>query len=142
VREVVLDASVVLKWFRRKGEQHAEAAQALRAAYEGGELVVLVPSLLFLELINVAGRRWKLAEEQLLELAAALQELGFDLIEPELPAVARWTARGLTAYDAAYVAVAERAATTLVTDDELVLSTAPELAVALGGFHADGGDRG
>jgi len=53
------------------------------------------------------------------------------LIEPELARVAYWTARGLTAYDAAYVAVAEADGTRLVTDDDLIVTVAGEIATAL-----------
>lgn len=126
--EVVLDASVVLKWFRARGEANVSAARALRVDYEAGTLTVLAPSLLRLELINVAARRWQLAERRLLELAQAVGDLGFQLVEPPLESVARWSARGLTAYDAAYVAVAEATGAPLVTDDELILSVASGLA--------------
>ena len=102
VREVVLDASVVLKWFRGAKERHVDEARALRAAYEAGELVVWAPPLLHLEILNVAGRRWQLDEDRLVTLAGALDDLGFELLEPPLEAIARWIARGLTAYDAAY----------------------------------------
>ena len=58
-------------------------------------------------------------------LAAALRH------ERHLERVADWTSRGLTAYDAAYVAAAEAAAAPLVTDDELVASVAAGVATAL-----------
>lgn len=132
--EVVLDASVVLKWFQREGERHAVAARTIRLAYERGEIVVLAPSLLHLEIVNVAGRRWGWSRSALRGLATSLERLGFDLGEPELRRVASWTARGLTAYDAAYVAVAEAAAVKLVTDDDSIVALAPQVAVALRGY--------
>jgi predicted nucleic acid-binding protein len=138
VRDVVLDASVVLKWFRQEGERHAEAARALRAAFAAGELLVLAPSLLLLEIVNVAGRRWGWDEAAVTELAAALDALGFELVEPELLRVAGWTGRGLTAYDAAYVAVAEAAGIELVTDDEHVLNVASGVAIPLAGQKQTG----
>jgi predicted nucleic acid-binding protein len=131
VTEAVLDASVILKWFRGEGERNSAAARSLRAAFEAGELLVFAPPLLRLEIVNVAGRRWRWAEGALLELAAALDELGFELREPELARVARWTAHGLTAYDAAYVAVAEVETISLVTDDDRIVAAAPEVAVTL-----------
>jgi predicted nucleic acid-binding protein len=133
VSEVVLDASVVLKWFHSEGEGNVEAAMELRERFEAGELRVLAPALLWLDLLNVAARRWRWTEAALDRLAATLPELGFELIEPELSAVARWTARGLTAYDAAYVAIAERAGAALVTDDGEIIRGAPQLARALAG---------
>jgi predicted nucleic acid-binding protein len=94
-------------------------------------LLVFAPPLLRLELVNVAGRRWGWAESALVELALALEELGFEFVEPELERVAIWTARGLTAYDAAYVAVAEENALRLITDDERIVGVAGELATGL-----------
>ncbi len=137
--EVVLDASVIAKWFRGPssgptsgmGERHVEQARSLRDAFARGDLTVVVPSLLSLELINVAGRKWGWEHVRLERLAITLGELGFDWVEPGLRAVARWTALGLTAYDAAYVAVAEEHETSLVTDDDRVLAAAPGVAVAL-----------
>jgi predicted nucleic acid-binding protein len=131
--EAVLDASVVLKWFHSEGEVHSEAAQGLRKRFEAGELRALAPPLLWLEVLNVAARRWRWGAKQLDRLAAALPDLGFELIEPELSGVARWTAKGLTAYDAAYVAVAEEAGVDLITDDAEILAAAPELATPIGG---------
>jgi predicted nucleic acid-binding protein len=131
VTEAVLDASVILKWFRGEGERNLAAARSLRAAFEAGELLVFAPPLLRLEIVNVAGRRWRWAEGALVELAGALDELGFELKEAELGRVARWTAHGLTAYDAAYVAVAEAETIPLVTDDDRIVEAAPRVAVTL-----------
>lgn len=129
--EAVLDASVVLKWFHSEGEENVEAARRLRERFEAGELRALAPSLLWLEVLNVAARRWRWTQDQLEQLATSLPELGFELLEPELPDVARWSANGLTAYDAAYVAVAEHTGVELITDDSEIVRVAPELAVAL-----------
>jgi predicted nucleic acid-binding protein len=132
VNEAVLDASVVLKWFRSEGEDHVKESRALRTRFEAGELRVLAPPLLWLELLNVAARRWGWSQTQLEQLAATLPNLGFEPLEPELSSVARWAASGLTAYDAAYVAVAEQAGVQVITDDEEIVRSAPEVATALG----------
>lgn len=126
--EAVLDASVVIKWFRSEGERHVDDARALRSSFEAGELIVFTPPLLRLEIVNVAGRRWSWDEAALVDLAGALDDLGFEEIEPDLVRVARWTARGLTAYDGAYVAVAEAIGARLITDDELIAEIAEDIA--------------
>ena len=131
MNESVLDASVVLKWFRSEGERHLEAARSLRRAFEAGALHAFAPPLLHLEIVNVAGRRWGWDETALVDLAEALGDLGSELIEPDLGRVAHWTAKGLTAYDAAYVALAEAEGLELITDDELVVALAPQVAVGL-----------
>jgi predicted nucleic acid-binding protein len=131
VKEAVLDASVVLKWFRAEGERNLPPARLLRSEFEAGKLIVFVPPLLHLEIVNVAGRRWGWDEPALVELATSLDELSFELREPELVRVARWTARGLTAYDAAYVALADGEQLRLVTDDDGIVAATPDMAVAL-----------
>jgi predicted nucleic acid-binding protein len=132
--ELVLDASVVIKWFRDEAERHVEQARSLRAAFEAGALLVFAPPLLSLEIVNVAGRRWQWSASALAELAEALAGIGFERTDPELARVARWTALGLTAYDAAYVAVAEQTACKLITDDDTIARVAPGLAEPLGGI--------
>lgn len=129
--EAVLDASVVLKWFRTPDEHHVAAARALRSEYEAGELLAFAPALLFIEILNVAGRRWHLPEQQLDALASALPRLGLQLVEPDLSVIARWINRGLTAYDAAYLAVAEQTGARLITDAREILHAAPDLSSPL-----------
>jgi len=126
-----LALSRVLKWFRAEGESNVEPARRLRERFEAGELRVLAPSLLWLEVLNVSARRWRWTQDQLDQLAQTLPGLGFELLDLDLTQVARWAARGLTAYDAAYVAVAEGAGVELITDDAEIVRVAPELAIAL-----------
>jgi predicted nucleic acid-binding protein len=130
--EAVLDSSVVVKWYKPEGESHVEVAEALRAAFAAGELAVFAPSLLFLELLNAAGRRWRWEAPALASLSATLEALEFAIAEPDIARVATWVGRGLTAYDAAYVAVAEAQGVPLVTGDSGILEVAPGIAVALG----------
>jgi len=126
--ELVLDASVLVMWFRRQGEGDLDAALAIRTAFQEGALLLFAPPLLNLELINLAGRRWRWNEDRLRGLASALSLLNLQLVEPELDRVATWTGRGLTAYDAAYVAVAEAGGLHLITADLTILATAPSIA--------------
>lgn len=127
MRECVLDASVVLEWFSAPRAKGTPSIQ-LRVEYEAGDLEVVAPSLIHLEILNVAGRRWGWSADALQELAEALDDLSFDLVEPDLGAAARWVGVGLTAYDAAYVAVAEAAALPLITTDRTILDLAPGIA--------------
>jgi predicted nucleic acid-binding protein len=120
--ELVLDASVVVKWFKTAGEAHVEAAQRLRERYREGQFAVVVPGLLYLELLNAAARRWGWTAEELAALAYGLPALDFRVHEPALEGIATWCARGLTAYDACYLAVAEERRTVVVTTDDLILS--------------------
>ncbi len=131
MNEVVLDASVVLKWFHVEGEEHLEEAKALRARFEDGALRILAPPLLWLEIINVAARSWGWKSKELDKLARTLPDLGFELVEPGLESICGWCAKGLTAYDACYVSVADETGSTLITDDSQILRVASGIAVGL-----------
>lgn len=117
----MLDATVVVPWFDVRPTATSDAARRLRAEYEAGELEVAVPTLLFLEVLNVAGRQWGWDEPTLADLANELQALEFEVIDPPLPLVASWVARGLTSYDATYVALAQNRGIALVTSDREIL---------------------
>jgi predicted nucleic acid-binding protein len=132
VRTAVLDSSVILKWYRGEGEGDREAALALRRQYLDGQLALRAPSLLALEILNAAARRWRWPVEELFALADELDRWGVELREPPWEGVADWAGRGLTAYDAAYVALAEDEGVPLITADRQILTVAPHVARRLG----------
>ena len=127
----MLDASVVFKWFSDDEERDSAAARAVEARYRLGELQVTVPYLLFLELINIAARRRAWSSERLIEMAAGLLGSRFSIGQPPLERVAYWAGRGLTAYDACYVALAEERRIVVITADEEILAVAGQLAEPL-----------
>jgi predicted nucleic acid-binding protein len=118
---VVLDTSVVIKWFRQ-GEVLASQALALRDAYLGGAITVLVPSLLVYELANVLRYKEDLTTEQVEEAVQSLLDMGLEFVPP-LNAVMR-RAVGIaracetTVYDAAFASLAESLEATFITADE------------------------
>lgn len=131
MRVSVLDASVMLMWFAGPSDASGVAARRVRAEFERGELAIVAPPLLPLEILNVAGRRWGWNVGALQELAEAIDDLTIELIQPDLLVVARWIGEGLTAYDAAYVAVAEEASVPLLTADADILRVAGSVALSL-----------
>ena len=119
----VVDASVVLKWLR--DEEGSEEARTLAREH------LVAPPLLHLEVISVAARKWRWREEALLELVRQLERSGVVVDQPPLAGVARWAARGLSAYDATYVALAELHDCKLVTTDAEILELAAGVATPL-----------
>ncbi len=131
MRRVVLDASVVMKWFKPEDETSVSEARLLRQEYEAGTLRLAAPFLLPFEVLNALARRWRWGTEDLGATASALDELAVDYVQPDLVAVTGWVGRGLSAYDAAYLAVAEQERAPLITADERLLVTAKGVAVGL-----------
>jgi predicted nucleic acid-binding protein len=120
----VVDSSIVLKWLHE--ERDSEQARALSREH------LVAPPLLYLEVVNVAARKWRWDEEALVELVRQLERSGLAFDEPPRARVARWAARGLSAYDALYVALAEAHGCSLVTADTAILELAPDIATPLG----------
>jgi predicted nucleic acid-binding protein len=116
--EIVLDASVLAKWFRTEVQRQTAAARRLRRRYTQGELAIMAPALLYLEMLNIAARRWRWPARRVAALAGRLKRYGFTIDEPPPERVAHWSGKGLTAYDACYLALAEHRRCVLVTADD------------------------
>ena len=118
---VVLDTSVVIKWFRQ-GEVLASKALALRDAYLEGQIVVLVPSLLAYELANVLRYKNDLTTVQIEDAVQSLFDMGLEWIPPSATVMRRAVVIArecdTTVYDAAFVALAETLNATFLTADE------------------------
>jgi predicted nucleic acid-binding protein len=122
---VVVDTSVVLKWFHEEGEDDVAAARALLDAFAAGEVDLLVLDLTVYELGNVLVRSLKLAPEAVGTVLDALHEIvsPVALTASERGRAAELAAEhGLTFYDAAFAAVAQVRGGSLVTSDRALLN--------------------
>lgn len=120
---VVVDASVVVKWF--VPEVHAEAA----AAILGGPYDLCFPDLLYPEVGNVLWNKLRRGEVDETEAAAIVTTLSRLAVEvfasgPILPAALELAlATGSTVYDCTYVCLAASVRAPLVTADRRLVST-------------------
>ena len=116
---IVLDSSVALAFLLAE-----PASPAVRATVRGwvdqGEPFA-VPSLFWLEVVNVLGRVRRLPGKLVLESVFHLDDLGLTTIEPDraqlVLTIGRVERHGLTAYDASYLALAHSLAARLATID-------------------------
>jgi predicted nucleic acid-binding protein len=121
---LILDASVVVKWFVR--EPDSAKSDAFLNAISRGEYHVAVPSLLRAELTHVLWKK-RLAGYSRDVVSAVLRELdklAFEEVPMEQlfpPAFDAAFNYGITLYDAFYVALAELTQGTLVTFDHDLL---------------------
>jgi predicted nucleic acid-binding protein len=132
VSALLLDASVWLAALD-SDDAHHDAAHAIVASAGGDASPLAALDLTLYEVANVAVLRWRSPEtaERLVELIeltcpATLARAGGELVRAAAQVAA---AHGITAYDAAYVAAAQRHGWTLVSADLSDL-VRPGLAVA------------
>lgn len=116
----VIDASVVLKGFFPDEKGHKEA-QAIIRAYAQEEIKLLAPTLLPYEVANAilqAIRRDRIGLEKGREILTAFQGLGIPTIEVSWQrALELARAYDRSAYDGAYLALAEETGSKLITGD-------------------------
>ncbi|MCW5849621.1 MAG: type II toxin-antitoxin system VapC family toxin [Anaerolineae bacterium] len=127
---MIIDASVILAAFF-PDEQQAEA-QAVIGDYAAGRIALVAPSLLVYEVTNAiwqATRRGRITNEQAEAIMQAFEGIAI-LLEPVAwqPMMSLARQFGRSAYDAAYLALAQEKREPLVTGDlRLYNAVAPHL---------------
>ena len=132
---LVLDASAALALLRGDagaGEVHRLLRDQALAAEP-----ILVPGLFWLEIVNVLAHRYRYPPDAIVEAGYELERAGVATAEagrPGVLAVIDGIGRsGLTAYDAAYLVLAESTDARLLTADAVLASAAGDRAILIGG---------
>ena len=131
----VIDTSALVRLFIPDGPVHPDVEAAFRRVAVGADSI-LAPQLLLAEATNVIlrkQRRGELSAEELRELLPAIEALPIRYFEHELlllPAAELALTHGLTAYDALYLALAERHTARLLTCDEQLDKVARHIGLA------------
>ncbi len=120
---IVLDASVVVKWFVE--EEYSDIAILIRDRYVDGYIDIHSPSLMTYEVLNALKYSGEFGVEELWKVVEALNDYQFRLhdLTPEMGrlAVEISLMHGVTIYDASYVALAKLLDAPLYTADEKLL---------------------
>jgi predicted nucleic acid-binding protein len=131
---VVLDASVAIAHVLPEPESAAAQERLVAWAQAGTRLAV--PSLLWIEVVNVLQQRARLSGAAVLEAIHLLDGLDLETHEIDPPllvlAIEHAERHGLTAYDAIYLALAERLDAALATDDRRLLAAAGPRGLQVG----------
>ena len=127
MRELLLDTSVLLKWFHRDGEDEVEQAEWHLQAHREGVVHAHILDLGIYELGNVMVRALNRNAHQsraVLEATLALCGPPLTLPDAAFGTVADIaTADALTFYDAAFATAAREHGCTLVSSDRRLLAT-------------------
>ena len=121
--EVVVDASVVVKWFVE--EEGSDKALRLRDKYIDGEISIIAPELIIFEVLNALYYKRLFSESEMKEVSEALEAYSFTLYalkgEYAEKTVETAVENGITIYDASYVALAMIRDTHMYTADERLI---------------------
>jgi len=123
LKRLVIDASVVLKWYLTD-EEYGEKALNLLSKYISNELDFLAPSLLEYEVVNgliIAQKRGRIKEEKILLAIDGFMDLNIKLkdLSQLYPRVLYYCkVYNRSVYDASYLAVAEREGIAMITGDK------------------------
>ncbi len=119
---VVVDASVVVKWFNM--EEHSESAERLKDKHLKSEITLVSPVLLVFEVLNALRYNPELGASDVKEAFNDLLGIQVKLYPAEewlSHAVLMAYDHGLTIYDASYIALANHLNCLLYTADSKLL---------------------
>lgn len=123
MNRIVIDASVVLKWYLAD-EEYSSKALSILDKYVSNEIDILAPSLLEYEVINglvIAKKRGRIQEKKIFTAIDGFMSLEIKLINLSLyyPKVIHYCKiYNRSAYDASYLALADDESISLVTADK------------------------
>lgn len=129
--KIVVDTSVLIKWFKTSGEELGEEAQQLLAEVERRPVEVHVPALLLYEVGNILLLKTRLGLGALDRAIERLEALPFVVAPPATPLLQRAVRLGrefsLTFYDASFLALAVELDCPFVTADQRLFDHARAL---------------
>ncbi len=116
---LVLDASVVVKWFSKAGEEDLAKALEIRSLHIEEQSSIMVPDILYHEVGNALIHKQELSLEEVLsavEFLFGLHMATVNISEDLLSGSVRLARQsGMSEYDACYAAVAMKYSCPLVT---------------------------
>ena len=123
VKLLVLDASVVVKWFSK--EENSEKAIELRDKFVNREVFIVCPDLVLYEVANALRYNKNLDEDDIREAIESIYDMEIDIIVPTKEVMARAIKFAkkfnITVYDAVYVSLADILNAKLITADETLV---------------------
>jgi len=126
---IVLDASVILKWFVE--EEWSEIAADIKSEYSKGKLSIVVPSLVFYEVANVLRYKTEFGLKDVTVALTSLYALQFEIWGFEYVLASKTIELayiyGITIYDAAYLGLAALKECFIYTVDEVLVDKTKDI---------------
>ena len=127
MREIVIDASVVVKWFIE--ENDSDKARLLRDKFIDGKIELFVPSLLYFEVLNALKYSQLFDPSELNDAGESLEKYGFKVItikkEIREHMIKVAVDHDMSIYDASYLGLSIVIGKTFCTADEKIIKKLP-----------------
>ncbi len=125
--EVVIDASIVVKWFIE--ETNSDKARILRDKFIEGKIDLVVPSLLYFEVLNALKYSELFESSELDDAGESLENYGFNVItikeDIRKHMIKIAVDHKLSIYDASYLALSLGLGKIFCTADEKIVKKLP-----------------
>jgi predicted nucleic acid-binding protein len=129
MREIVIDASVVVKWFIE--ENDSDKALLLRDNFIGGKVELCVPTLLYFEVLNALKYSQLFKPSELEDAGESLENYGFKVImkkdEIRKYMINAAIDYNLSIYDASYLGLSMGLDKLFCTADEKIIKKLPPI---------------
>jgi len=123
---IVLDASIAVKWFNIKDEDNVEIALEIQGQKMLDKLEIIVPDLFFLEILNAFITKSNFSIDEVFIIEEALYKMNLIVVFPDhnilKNAIKIAYDCNLTIYDSLYLEVAKVYDALLLTEDKKILS--------------------
>ena len=127
MNEIVIDASVVVKWFIE--EKDADKARFLRDKFIDGKIELIVPSLLYFEVLNALKYSKLFDPSELNDAGESLEKYGFKVItiknEIREHMIKIAVDHDMSIYDASYFGLSIVLGKIFCTADEKIIKKLP-----------------
>ena len=127
-KNIVLDASVIVKWFI--DENDSNKAEIIKEQFINEKINIIIPSLLYYEVLNALKYSKLFNLDELNLVGESIENYGFkaivikDEIREKMVEIA--IKHDISIYDASYIALAEKFNTQLITADEKISKKLPK----------------
>ncbi len=127
-KNIVLDASVIVKWFI--DENDSDKAEIIKEQFINEKINIIIPSLLYYEVLNALKYSKLFRLDELNLVGESIENYGFNamVIKDEVREKMLEIAinHDISIYDASYIALAEKFNTQLITADEKISKKLPK----------------
>ncbi|TFF88397.1 MAG: PIN domain-containing protein [Promethearchaeota archaeon] len=128
MKKVIVDANIIVKWFIE--EKDSDMARILRDKFIDGDIEILVPSLLYFEVLNALKYSQLFNKIDLNNAGVSLENYGFKIISIKKDIRKKMIEIALdydiSIYDAAYIGLSKATGYVLFTADEKIIKNLPK----------------